>query len=44
MSHIPHAPASEAEQQEHIQNTLFNLGYNADFTRRSAIKIGRADV
>lgn len=42
MSHIPHAPASEAEQQEHIQNTLFNLGYNADFTRRSAIKAALA--
>lgn len=38
MSHIPHAPASETEREERIQSALFNIGYNAEFSRRSAIK------
>lgn len=42
MSHIPNAPASEAEKQERIQNALFNVGYNAEFSRRGAIKAALA--
>lgn len=42
MSHIPNAPASEVEKQEHIQNALFNVGYNAEFSRRGAIKAALA--
>ena len=42
MSHIPNAPASEVEKQERIQNALFNVGYNAEFSRRGAIKAALA--
>lgn len=42
MSHIPNASASETEKQERIQNALFNMGYNAEFSRRGAIKAALA--
>lgn len=42
MSHIPNASASEAEKQERIQNALFNMGYNAELSRRGAIKAALA--
>ena len=31
MSHIPNAPASEVEKQEHIQNALFNVAIMPSF-------------
>lgn len=42
MSHIPNASASETEKQERIQNALFNMGYNAELSRRGAIKAALA--
>lgn len=38
MSHIHVTPPSNSEQERHIENTLCNLGYNAEFSRRGAIK------